>query len=173
MIDNNRKKQFKTLLKGIYSKFNFKIIAWVILPNHYHLLFKSARGKDLQTICQLMHGGTSHEWNIEDQTPGRKVWTNYRDYCPRDRRDFYTHFNYIHHNPVKHRVARTMGEWDYSSYNWYIQRKGKEWMADCFIQYPIIDFSIKHSIQKTMGNTIAIPIRSVGISKMNPNWIHK
>ncbi len=132
-----RRDFIRDLLKKIFTEYNYRIYAWVILPNHYHLLFKSRIGTDLAKIMQSIHGKTSRLWNVEDRTPGRKVWTNYWDYCIRDEEDFFKHFNYIHFNPVKHGYVDNPKDWEHSSYRWYLKRKGSEWMKSCFEEYPI------------------------------------
>jgi putative transposase len=59
----------------------------------------------------------------------------------RSEKDYWVRFNYIHHNPVKHGYVSQMADWAFSSYCYYHERKGEEWLADTFSQYPIVDFS--------------------------------
>jgi putative transposase len=60
-------------------------------------------------------------------------------------------FNYIHNNPVKHGYVNEMGDWDYSSYQYYLEKYGKEWMADVLAQYPVIDFTDSGDDFKYLG----------------------
>src|SRR5688572_14589494 len=50
------------------------VLAWAVLPNHYHLLVHSEN--IIRVLFQLgrFHGRTSRSWNAEDQTAGRKVF---------------------------------------------------------------------------------------------------
>jgi len=41
----------------------------------------------------------------------------------RDEQDFINHANYIHYNPVKHRLVQSPKDWQYSSFDRYV-RKG-------------------------------------------------
>ena len=50
--------------------------AWCVLPNHYHLLLKTERIKDVRQALALLHGRSSYGWNGEDTARGRKVWFN-------------------------------------------------------------------------------------------------
>ena len=94
---------FKQLLlnktQTFYKDFRYKLYAWVILDNHYHVLFKSERGLDLSKLIGKVHGGFSFEVNALENKRGRRIWQNYWDWCIRSKKDFWTHFNYIHHNP--------------------------------------------------------------------------
>ncbi len=56
LIHPERVEQFALFLKETYLQYNYNIIAWVILPNHYHLLFRSKLGNDLKIINQIIHG---------------------------------------------------------------------------------------------------------------------
>ena len=73
---------------------------------------------------------------------GRKIWQNYWDYCVRLEKDFWKHFNYIHHNPVKHGYVQKMEEYEFSSHGDWIKKRGEDWMMSIFREHPIIDFTI-------------------------------
>ena len=68
------------------------------------------------------------------------VWYQYVDRVIRDERDYYRHLNYIHRNPVKHKHVRKMGAYEFSSIHHFVKEEGREWVIDCFRNYPIIDF---------------------------------
>jgi len=69
------------------------------------------------------------------------IWHQYQDHVLRSEKDFYMHLNYIHQNPVKHGLVKKMSKYKWSSIHKYIEEKGKEWIIDCFREYPIIDFN--------------------------------
>ena len=142
IFDNDEKKEiFLSNLKAEVLRHGYKIIAWVILDNHYHILFKSELSSNLSKIINKVHGLVSYKINKLDELRGRKIFQNYWDKCIRNEKDFWCHFNYIHHNPVKHRYVKKMKDYKFSSYNYWLEKKGKEWLSSCFTTYPIIDFS--------------------------------
>ena len=114
--------------------------AWVILNDHYHLLFKAKRGKGLSRFFGQLHGSSSRQLNRWDGITGRQVWHNYWDTCIRSEVDMWQRFNYIHQNPVKHGYVERMEDWPFSSYRYYLRTKGKEWLDDCWQRYPVIDY---------------------------------
>lgn len=136
--------QVKTLvrdkLKELVPKFNFKLKAWVILNDHYHILLKTSRGKDLTPFLGQLHGGASRQINLRDHTKGRQVWHNYWDTCIRTEFDLWTRFNYVHNNPIKHGYVQQWEDWPFSSYHYYLRTKGVEWLQDCWQRYPVIDY---------------------------------
>ncbi len=145
IINTNQKK--KILLKNLWSEFykaGYKIYAWTVLDNHYHIEFITRRGKDLGEMLNLIHGRTSFEINKIDGIRGRKIFQNYWDRCIRDEKDFYFHFNYIHHNLVKHGYVKTQDDvlkYPFCSYQQWMNKKGEEWMSDCFAKYSVLDFT--------------------------------
>jgi putative transposase len=52
------------------------IYAWCILPNHYHVVVRTALIKELRKALGLLHGRSSFKWNGEDDQRGRQVWYN-------------------------------------------------------------------------------------------------
>ncbi len=50
----------------------------------------------------------------------------------RDDADFARHVDYIHYNPVKHRLVTRVGEWSYSSFHQYVRRGvlPEDWAGD-------------------------------------------
>jgi putative transposase len=78
--------------------------------------------------------------NGEDETQGRQVWYRYQDRCMRSERHYYTTLNYIHNNPVKHGYVKLWGEWPFSSFHWYLQTKGRDWLTDVWRSYPVRNY---------------------------------
>lgn len=143
-----KKKMIFNCLKEIIEKLAINLYAWVIVNNHYHLLLKVFDGKDVFQLAKHINGKSSHELNIFEGKQGRKIWFQYRDWCIRNEIDFYKHFNYIHHNPVKHGYVKNQDEvlnYYFCSYRQWYEKKGDEWLLSCFSEYPIIDFTIENN----------------------------
>ena len=143
----------KLLIKTINiaaKKFSINIFAWVILDNHYHLLF-SMRENNLLKFAKNIHTNSSRllkqYWReLSLATPNIPIWYQYFDRIIRSEKDFWTRFNYIHNNPIKHNYIKNAGrlsEYKFSSYNQWIAKNGEEWMLSYFSKYPVIDFSFE------------------------------
>jgi putative transposase len=138
---NGHKELVRDRLKALIVEFNLRLAAWVILDNHYHLLIQSHAGAVLSRFFGRLHGRTSFDLNKLDEVRGRHLWHNYWDTCIRSETDYWTRFNYAHHNPVKHGYVAQVEDWPFSSYHYYLKTKGKDWLVDVFRQYPIVDFT--------------------------------
>ncbi|MBI5839705.1 MAG: transposase [Chloroflexi bacterium] len=128
-----------TTLKELVAEFKIQLTAWAGLPNHYHLLFLPQRGHDLGNFMKRLNGRTSYELNTRDNIRGRTVWYSYWDTCIRDERDFWTRFNYIHYNPVKHGYVQEPEDWQFSSYRYYVRNDSGLWLEKYVRDFPIHD----------------------------------
>jgi putative transposase len=113
-----------------------EIRAWVVLPNHYHLLVEGDLHLFGRRIGRL-HNGIATQWNREDGTPGRKVWHRFSDRILRSERHYYASLNYIHANLVKHGHAAKADDWVWSSLSLYMEMVGREQLGQWWRQYPV------------------------------------
>ncbi|MGQ9681052.1 MAG: hypothetical protein ACUVX9_00790 [Anaerolineae bacterium] len=89
---------------------------------------------------RIVHGLTARCWNQEEDRSGRQVWYRYSDRAIRSDRHYYVSLNYIHHNPVKHHYAPSPYGWQPSSVHWYLEHKGREWLRDLWMRYPVRNY---------------------------------
>jgi len=102
--------------------------------------------KKLSKFINSLHSITALKINRLDNILHRMIWYQYWDYCIRDEADFYRYFNYIHNNSIKHRKVKNIEElykYKYSSFNNWINKKGREWINSSFEDYPILDFTVE------------------------------
>jgi putative transposase len=127
---------WRTALRALTAETGVALHAWVVLPNHYHVLFERAPQLTLSQWVKRLHGRTAQQLNRLDATPGRQVWYNYWDTVIRGERDFWTRVNYVHYNPVKHGYVADPAAWPFSSYGYYRRTQGADWLAGQHAAYP-------------------------------------
>lgn len=77
----------------------FDLLAFCIMPNHVHILFKEI--KSLRETMKLLKGGSAHMINKLLNQKG-SFWANeYYDKLIRDEKHFAVVYNYIKNNPIK------------------------------------------------------------------------
>jgi len=142
MKSPKRRTEFETLLLNTLKEIADDLIAWVVLPNHYHLLAAIQSLNHVSAALQHLHGTTSHIWNLEDNlTEKRRVWYKFADTYIRNEAHLHLAFNYIHYNPVKHGYVNTPYDWHWSSLSLYYNEMGREWLRDHWKSYtPPPDF---------------------------------
>ncbi|MCZ7569272.1 MAG: transposase [Ardenticatenaceae bacterium] len=137
MLVQRRREQVLDELFELFVASGVELRAWVILPNHYHLLVCTPDFAAVGAVLRMVHGRTARAWNLEDGEPGRQVWYRFSDRAMRFERHCYTTLNYIHYNPVKHRWVPSPYSWNESSLHWYLDHYGREWLRTLWVNYPI------------------------------------
>jgi len=117
-----------------------RVVAWCVLPNHYHALVETEN--ILATLRDIgrMHGRTSFQWNGEESRRGRQVWFNCAETVMKSERHFWATINYVHHNPVHHGYVARWQDWPFSSAAAYVVQMGKERVAEVWREFPILDY---------------------------------
>ena len=103
----------ETLLK--WDGERYKLIAWVIMPNHGHVLLTPAPEVTVSDIVHSIKSFTAHEANKILNRKGQFWAKEYFDRYIRDRKHFASTIAYIENNPVKARLCKTPDEWPYGS----------------------------------------------------------
>ena len=122
------------------------LYAWCVLPNHYHMLVKTDRLKDLRSEIGRFHGRSSFQWNGEDESRGRQVWHNCFDREIKSHRHFWASVNYIHDNPVKHGYTKKWQDWPWSSAAQFLDRVGRSTAEKIWREFPILDYGKKWDV---------------------------
>lgn len=95
------------------EKLNLK--AWVIMPNHAHIMFRPAAGNSMTQIMQSIKGATAREENKILGRTGDFWMRDYFDRYIRDQEHYDKAFRYIENNPVKAGLCGEPSEWRFGS----------------------------------------------------------
>ena len=114
-----------------------EIQAWCVLPNHYHLLVDTEWIRELLHALGRLHGRSAREWNLQDETKGRKVWFRIVERAMRSERHFWATLNYIHHNPVKHGYVKKWRDWPFGSARDFLDTFGRNYCEELWQEYPV------------------------------------
>lgn len=93
----------------------YKLQAYVIMPNHAHLLLKPFEGEHLFKVVQSLKKYTSRLANEALGKTGHFWYREYFDRYMRDEQHFARTVDYIHQNPVKAKLCATASDWEFSS----------------------------------------------------------
>jgi REP element-mobilizing transposase RayT len=93
----------------------YRLFAWVVMPNHVHLLLAPREGFTLSRIMHSLKSYTAKEAHRLAGGRGRFWMEEYFDRYIRDAEHFSHAVAYIEHNPVKAKLCRAPQDWPYSS----------------------------------------------------------
>jgi putative transposase len=113
------------------SRLSFKLFAWVIMPEHVHLLLLPARGTTVPQILTAIKRPVAHRliqrWKSSDDPRSEltkaangqcRLWQAGGGYDRNifTREELSEKLNYIHENPVRRGLVESPTDWVWSSY---------------------------------------------------------
>jgi putative transposase len=114
--------EVRRILREVLSELRqvhpFRIQAWVLLPDHIHCIW---RLPDQDSRYSMRLG-----WLKKEVTKrlhrAKSLWQpRFWEHQIRDDRDYAVHCDYIHYNPVKHRLVRTPHDWPWSTFHSFVR----------------------------------------------------
>jgi putative transposase len=120
--------ELRTSVRTVMHEKPFHIDAWAVLPEHLHAIWTlpandddySGRWRSIKSCFTrtIAKAGADITRNAKGEY---NVWQRrYWEHTIRDDRDYETHMNYIHYNPVKHGHARQVRDWPHSTFHRYV-----------------------------------------------------
>ncbi len=104
-----------------FDGLRYRLLAWVVMPNHVHVLFEPGEGWPLATIVGSWRSYTGRRMAPRMPTAvehhgSRRVWQReYWDRYIRNERHYLAARAYIHANPVKAGLAARAEDWPWGS----------------------------------------------------------
>ena len=110
--------------KNVIQYYKFDLIAYSILPDHIHCIIKPENIENYSKIVKSLKYSFTKNFNVGLVNPTyKKLWQNrFWEHTIRDENDLNTHLNYIHYNPVKHKLVNNVNEWKYSSFHKFVEQ---------------------------------------------------
>jgi putative transposase len=116
-----------------------------VLPDHLHIIAtlpdtdadfpgRWRRFKSLFTRLVVKHGGAGAQYRRGEYA----LWQpRYWEHTIRDEADWTRHVDYIHFNPVKHKLVSQVDAWPYSSFHHYVRHGAlpSDWGGNAAIDF--------------------------------------
>jgi len=119
----DRLQMLHDLLLTTAHEFDWRLQAWAVFSNHYHLIAMSHTDPtSLKAFVSKLHAVSARAINKLDGVRGRKVWFQYWDTQITFERSYLARLNYVHNNPVHHGLVENVAEYPYCSAAWFEQK---------------------------------------------------
>ena len=105
-----------------YDRQSYRLLSWVVMPNHIHFLMTRFDAIELADIMQSFKSLTSHKANKLLRRKGQFWMEDYFDRYMRNAEHFAKTVRYIENNPVKARLCKKPQDWPFSS-AWFRDHK--------------------------------------------------
>lgn len=143
IVGDARKNMLLESLDFNAFKWHWRIAAYVILDNHYHLVLipPAGDGSRLAHIIQSAHSYAAYHWRKDDPGIRTRIWWNFWDAPIGNEELLRRHVNYLHENPRRHGLSSDPATYRFSSYGEYLRLDAStihRWEVD----HPAADLSI-------------------------------
>ena len=117
------------------SPAEFEIIAWVINPDHFHLILNPMQN-NLSKLVKRIKLSFSMNYQKRKGLKKGRVW-QYRfwDHIIRSEDDLNRHIDYVHYNPIKHRLTKNPLEYEHSSLGEFGEFYSRDWGTEEEIEF--------------------------------------
>jgi len=116
-------------VRCVQHKWPFKIHGWVVLPDHFHCLIQlpeadsdySLRLRKIKTRFSVALPRVESRSANRQKRGERGIWQRrFWEHLIRNDHDYRIHMDYIHINPVKHGLVKSVEQWPYSTFHKYV-----------------------------------------------------
>ena len=133
LADDSMKDWFQETLLTLASQHGWKLEAWAILSNHYHLVGHSPEAphgaESLRSMIRKLHSLTTKELNLRENQSGRtRLWQNFRETCLTHQRSYLARLHYVHQNAVRHRLVARGSDWKWCSAREFKRSVSPAWL---------------------------------------------
>jgi REP-associated tyrosine transposase len=120
---------FLRVMKEAQERVSMRVLAYCLLPNHWHFLLGPANDGELGAFMQWLTTTHVRRWHLHRRSVGRGhlYQGTYKFFPVQEDDHFYTVARYVERNGLRARLAKTAEEWPYSS---LAQRAGKQGVDD-------------------------------------------
>jgi putative transposase len=103
-----------SLEEGATARHLYDLLAWVIMPNHVHVVMRADR--PLPEVMRWVKGSTARAANLVLQRTGKPFWQyETYDHCVRNSDELNRVIRYVERNPVRAGLVREIEDWPWSS----------------------------------------------------------
>jgi REP-associated tyrosine transposase len=122
------------LVKEYYQKHGVTVIAYCLMPNHYHFLLRQESDKPLSKFIQVLFNRYVQALNLQQGRTGTLFEGRFKHRCVDKWEYLMVLCRYIHLNPVKAKLVARPEDWVYSNYQEWIGLRDGRLIDKVFVQ---------------------------------------
>jgi REP element-mobilizing transposase RayT len=116
---------FLMKMKEYSAKYEFSVIAYCLMPNHFHLLLRQDFEQPLNIALGFMFNAYTKAINKRYSRSGTLFEGSFKSIYVEDTKYLIELSRYIHRNPIDDGLVKNIEDWKYSNYHeWVNKRNG-------------------------------------------------
>jgi putative transposase len=121
LADDRRVENLLHAMRWAKTKYPFRHVAHVVLPDHLHWMLSPADETSFSDLVAAVKRDVT--WRLKELGSKGPLWQKrFYDHVIRDDDDFGRHLDYVHFNPVKHGYVSRAANYQWSSFHEWVKR---------------------------------------------------
>ena len=131
--DRKDYESFLVILQDASEMFGFRVSAYCLMSNHYHLLVQTPVG-NLSRVMRQINGVYTQRYNRRHKFDGQLFRGRYKSILVEEDSYLLELLRYIHRNPLRANMTQSVGEYPWSSHHGYVSNAKKwDWLNTRFL----------------------------------------
>ena len=129
---------FEGILEKAKNKYDMRIIAYCLMPNHFHLVLHPRHDGDMSKFMQWITLTHTQRWHMKNGTTGtgHLYQGRYKSFLIEGDRHLLSVIRYVERNPLRAGLVSTSDEWEFSSLSKRISGKRQGLLDEWPIEEP-------------------------------------
>ena len=125
------------LVEGI-EKYDVRLLAYCLMPNHFHLVLYPKQDGDVQKFMQWITLTHTQRWHVQNKTigSGHLYQGRYKSFLIEQDKHLLSVIRYVERNPLRAKLVKRVESWEFSSLARRLRSKGAKWLATWPIPRP-------------------------------------
>lgn len=118
IFDTNKDyQQFEEILEEAVEKFSMRLLAYCIMPNHWHLVLHPKRDGDMQQFISWLSNTHTRRWHVAKDTVGQGhlYQGRYKSFIIEKDQHLLTVLRYVERNAKRANLVKQAEQWRWSS----------------------------------------------------------
>jgi putative transposase len=109
---------FESILFEAIEKFKMRLIAYVLMPNHFHLVLYPEHEGEIKKFMHWLTLTHTQRWHTKTNTVGygHLYQGRYKSFIVENNEYLWTLLAYVERNPIRAKLVRSLKDWEWSSY---------------------------------------------------------
>ena len=128
---------FEDILREGVKKYDMRLLAYHLMPNHFHLVLYPKIEGDIQKFMQWITLTHTQRWHAQNKTTGtgHLYQGRYKSFIMQTDNHIYSVIRYVERNALRAKLVKKAENWRFSSLHWKFQN-----IKDSFLhKWPIVE----------------------------------
>jgi len=115
---NKEYQAFEQILFDAVGKFKMRLIAYTLMPNHFHLVIYPQHEGEIKRFMHWLTITHTQRWHVHTKTVGHgHVYQGrYKSFLVETDSHLWTLLAYVERNPLRAKLVKSLKDWKWSSY---------------------------------------------------------